>query len=86
MSKIGLIISREYLTRVKKKTFILMSFLGPLIIVGFVLLTSYLSQENKEKYEILVVDESHLFNNNLRNSNKYHLQWAPKEKNYREVQ
>ena len=86
MSKIGLIISREYLTRVKKKTFILMSFLGPLIIVGFVLLTSYLSQENKEKYEILVVDESHLFNNNLRNSNKYHLQWAPKEKNYTEVQ
>tara|TARA_B110000483_G_scaffold20835_1_gene23404 strand:+ start:1039 stop:2355 length:1317 start_codon:yes stop_codon:yes gene_type:complete len=86
VSKIGLIISREYLTRVKKKTFILMSFLGPLIIVGFVLLTSYLSQENKEKYEILVVDESHLFNNNLRNSNKYHLQWAPKEKNYREVQ
>ena len=63
-----------------------MSFLGPLIIVGFVLLTSYLSQENKEKYEILVVDESHLFNNNLRNSNKYHLQWAPKEKNYIEVQ
>tara|TARA_B110000305_G_C19455527_1_gene650678 strand:+ start:773 stop:2089 length:1317 start_codon:yes stop_codon:yes gene_type:complete len=86
VSKIGLIISREYLTRVKKKTFILMSFLGPLIIVGFVLLTSYLSQENKEKYEILVVDESHLFNNNLRNSNKYHLQWAPKEKNYTEVQ
>ena len=63
-----------------------MSFLGPLIIVGFVLLTSYLSQENKEKYEILVVDESHLFNNNLRNSNKYHLQWAPKEKNYTEIQ
>ena len=41
MSKIGLIISREYLTRVKKKTFILMSFLGPLLIVGFVLLTSF---------------------------------------------
>ena len=56
MSKIGLIISREYLTSVKKKTFILMSFLCPLLIVGFVLLTSYLSQENKEKYEILVVD------------------------------
>ena len=70
MSKIGLIISREYLTRVKKKTFILMSFLGPLLIFGFVLLTSYLSQENKEKYEILVVDESHLFDSILRNSDK----------------
>ena len=86
MSKIGLIISREYLTRVKKKTFILMSFLGPLLIVGFILLTSYLSQEKKGKYEILVVDESHLFDSILRNSNKYHLQWAPNEKDYNEVQ
>ena len=86
MSKIRLIISREYLTRVKKKTFILMSFLGPFLIVGFVLLTSYLSQENKEKYEILVVDESHLFDSILRNSDKYHLQWAPNEKDYNEVQ
>jgi ABC-2 type transport system permease protein len=86
MSKIGLIISREYLTRVKKKTFILMSFLGPLLIVGFILLTSYLSKEKKGKYEILVVDESHLFDSILRNSNKYHLQWAPNGKDYNEVQ
>ena len=86
MSKIGLIISREYLTRVKKKTFILMSFLGPLLVIGFILLTSYLSQENKEKYEILVVDESHLFDSILRNSYKYHLQWSPKGKSYDEVQ
>ena len=86
MSKIGLIISREYLTRVKKKTFILMSFLGPLLIFGFVLLTSYLSQENKEKYEILVVDESHLFDSILRNTDKYHLQWAPNGKDYNEIQ
>lgn len=56
MNKIGLIISREYTTRVRKKTFILMSFLGPLLIVGFILLTAYLSKGNKEKYEILVVD------------------------------
>ena len=33
MSKIGLIISREYITRVRKKSFILMSLLGPLLIV-----------------------------------------------------
>ena len=86
MSRIGLIISREYLTRVKKKTFILMSFLGPLLIVGFVLLTSYLSKEDKDKYEILVIDESHLFDSILRNSDKYHLQWAPNGKDYKEVQ
>jgi len=86
MNKIGLIISREYLTRVKKKSFILMSFLGPLLIFGFVLLTAYLSKGNKEKYEILVVDESYLFDSILRNSDKYHLQWAPKNKDYKEVQ
>ena len=86
MNKIGLIISREYTTRVRKKTFILMSFLGPLLIVGFILLTTYLSKGNKEKYEILVVDESHLFDSILRNSKKYHLQWAPKDKNYAQIQ
>ncbi len=85
MSKIGLIISREYITRVRKKSFILMSFLGPLLIVGFVLLTAYLSSGEKEKYEILVVDESHLFDIILRNSRKYHLKWAPKDKSYSEV-
>ena len=86
MSKIGLIISREYITRVRKKSFILMSFLGPLLIVGFGLFTAYLSSGEKEKYEILVVDESHLFDSILRNSQKYHLQWAPKDKNYIEIQ
>jgi ABC-2 type transport system permease protein len=86
MSKIGLIIAREYTTRVRKKSFILMSFFGPLLIVGFILLTAHLSSREKEKYEILVVDESHLFDSILRNSPKYHLQWAPKEKNYDEIQ
>ena len=85
MSKIGLIISREYITRVRKKSFILMSFLGPLLIVGFGLFTAYLSSAEKEKYEILVVDESHLFDSILRNSQKYHLQWAPKDKSYTEI-
>ena len=86
MSKIGLIISREYITRVRKKSIILMSFLGPLLIVGFGLFTAYLSSAEKEKYEILVVDESHLFDSILRNSQKYHLQWAPKDKSYTEIQ
>ena len=37
MNKIGLIKSREYVTRVRKKSFIIMSLLGPLLIVGFIL-------------------------------------------------
>mgnify|MGYP000085235763 CR=1 FL=1 len=46
MNKIGLIISREYTTRVRKKSFILMSLLGPLLIVGFIMLTAYLKKGN----------------------------------------
>ena len=45
-----------------------------------------MSSAEKEKYEILVVDESHLFDSILRNSQKYHLQWAPKDKSYIEIQ
>ena len=86
MNKIGLIISREYVTRVRKKSFIIISLLGPLLIVGFILLTAFLTKSDKENYEILVVDESHLFDSILRNSPRYHLQWAPKDKSYQEIQ
>jgi ABC-2 type transport system permease protein len=35
MNKILLIIQREYLSRVKKKSFIIMTLLTPLIVAGF---------------------------------------------------
>ncbi len=34
MSKISLIIEREYVSRVRKKSFIIMTFLGPILIGG----------------------------------------------------
>ena len=86
MSEIWLIIKREYWTRVRKKTFIIMSFLGPILIVGFLSLTAYLSKGNKNNYEILVFDEGKMFDGVLRNSDKYNLKWSPDDKNYEEVQ
>ena len=85
MSKIGLIIKREYFTRVRKKTFILMSFLGPLVVVGFLAFTIYLNKSSNSSYEILVVDEAQLFEGKLRNNDKYHLKWAPRDKSYEQV-
>jgi ABC-2 type transport system permease protein len=38
MSKIGLIISREYNSRVKKKSFIIMTFLGPLLMAALIVI------------------------------------------------
>ena len=86
MGEIWLIIKREYWTRVRKKTFIIMSFLGPILIVGFIGLTAYLSKGSKNNYEILVFDEGKMFDGVLRNSEKYNLKWSPEDKNYEEAQ
>ena len=41
MNKVLLIIQREYLSRVKKKSFIIMTFLTPLLIAGIYGLIGY---------------------------------------------
>ena len=69
MSKIGLIIKREYSSRVRKKTFILMSFLGPFIIVGFAALIGFLSKSGKSNYKIIVFDEAKIYQQYISNDN-----------------
>ncbi len=62
MNHLQLIIKREYLNKVKNKTFIIMTFLSPLIMVGIGTLVGYLSQLNNDKVRtISVLDESGLF-------------------------
>lgn len=58
MNKIGLIIRREYLTRVRKKSFIIMTFLGPILIAGLLSLGVYLGMSDTEEYNVLVVDQT----------------------------
>ena len=67
MSKIWLIIKREYLTRVRNKTFLLSTFLLPLIFIIFIFGASYLSFKGKEHNHIAVYDESGVFANKLLN-------------------
>lgn len=45
MKNIFVIFKREYLTRVKNKTFIIMTFLAPILIVGFYAATIYIATE-----------------------------------------
>ena len=61
MNKILLIIQREYLTRVKKKSFIVMTFLGPLLMAGIWIVPFYLSTMTDDVKIISVLDESGLF-------------------------
>lgn len=60
MKKIGLIIQREYLTRVKKKSFIITTLLGPLAMVLILIIPVLISQQDKKQYKILVQDSSGL--------------------------
>ncbi|MDF3076203.1 MAG: transporter permease [Sphingobacteriaceae bacterium] len=63
MNKILLIIKREYLSRVKKKTFLLMTFLVPGLIIGMITLVGVLTKTGgDESAKITVYDETGLFN------------------------
>lgn len=62
MSVLSLIIRREYIARVRNKSFLIMTFLSPIILVGMIMLISYLTQLNShEKRTIALVDDSGLF-------------------------
>ena len=54
MHKIWLIIQREYLVRVRKKSFIIMTILGPLLIAALMIAPIYLAMESQEKRLIAV--------------------------------
>jgi len=64
-SKIALIIRREYLTRVKKKSFIIMTILGPVLFASLLLVPMLLMNITTDQHSIAVVDESSIFENEL---------------------
>ena len=75
MNHLPLIIKREYLAKVKNKSFLLMTFLSPLIMVGFISLVTYLATVNNETIRtISVLDESEFFKETLSSTEytKYH--------------
>jgi ABC-2 type transport system permease protein len=77
MNKIWLIIQREYLTRVKKKSFIIMTILGPLLMAGVMILPVYLAQKSDKVYELLVVDETELFADKIRDNSSLKFTFTP---------
>lgn len=62
MHKLGLIIRREYLAKVRNKSFVIMTFLSPILLVGMIVLIAYLTKVNdNEKRLIAVLNESPFF-------------------------
>ena len=72
-NKTLLIISREYLTRIQKKSFIIITILMPILLVAMIVLPVLLISLNEQKQfsRILVVDESEIFINNFEDNDHY---------------
>jgi ABC-2 type transport system permease protein len=77
MNKVLLIIQREYLTRVRKKSFIVMIFVVPALILamgGAVILIAKNSEDLTEKEVVKVIDQSGLFAGKFHNEKNLEFQ------------
>ena len=76
MSKINLIIGREYLTRVKKKSFIVLTILAPILLLALYaipIIVAYQSakkSENKE-YKIGLINNSGFYDDIFVSDDRY---------------
>jgi ABC-2 type transport system permease protein len=61
MRKIFIIIKREYLTRVRKKTFIIATLLFPLLYMGLIFGTGYIAEKTRQNLHVAVIDSSGFF-------------------------
>lgn len=67
--KLGLIIKREYLAKVRNKSFIIMTFLSPILMVGMIVLIAYLAKVNdSEQRVITILNESDYFQDTFKST------------------
>ncbi len=71
MNKILLIIKREYLIRVRKRSFIIMTILGPVLMAALFIIPAWLASRQEEKRIINVVDETGLFAQKFESNGQY---------------
>ncbi len=65
MNKILLIIKREYLTRVRKRTFIIGTILFPVLYLALIFGTGYIAEKSREDMNVGIIDKSGLFSEKL---------------------
>jgi ABC-2 type transport system permease protein len=68
MRNIYLVLKREYMVRVKKKSFLIMTILAPVLFVGGYALVIWLAITSVDSKTVQVVDESGLFTNEFKDS------------------
>lgn len=67
MNKIGLIFKREYITRVRNKTFLLSTFLLPIVMLLFIFGSAFFAMSSKNSFKkVAVVNDPGVFRQNLK--------------------
>ncbi len=67
MQKIWLIIKREYLTRVRKKTFIISTLLFPILYIALVFGMGYIAEKSRQNLHVAIIDSSGYFTEDVLN-------------------
>ena len=86
MKHLRIIIEREYLNKIRNKSFIIMTFVSPLIVVAFALIIGFLTNVNSKSNakDILILDESGLFSNTFSDTETIHYEYL-KDKTLQEA-
>jgi len=79
MRKIWLIIKREYLVRVRKKAFIVMTIVGPLLMAALMIVPTYLANETQEPRTIAIAEDDFEFTNQIEDTDFLHFSKIPTE-------
>jgi len=77
MNKIWLITRREYLTRVRNRTFLLSTFLLPLVIILFMAGSVVISQQTRSRHRIAVIDANGYFKDYLKSDSSISFIFPP---------
>ena len=86
MKHLKIIIEREYLNKIRNKSFIIMTFVSPLIVVAFALIIGFLTNVNSKSNakDILILDESGLFGTTFSDTETIHYEYL-KDKTLQEA-
>ena len=86
MKHLRIIIEREYLNKIRNKSFIIMTFVSPLIVVAFALIIGFLTDVNSKSNakDILILDESGLFGTTFSDTETIHYEYL-KDKTLQEA-
>jgi ABC-2 type transport system permease protein len=72
MNKIGVILQREYVTRVAKRSFVIMTIMIPLLIFGFyAAIIAVAVSGSSEKQNVAVIDNDSLFNGKIDSTSNF---------------